>query len=386
MKSYIPLIIILVFAAGCTGLSGVFGGDILNIKQNIIQEGQKDIVVIKDEITIPKSPMLPDQSFVFSFLLENVDKTSNARNVVVELFNAPTVKNDDDQKGKSCNTGTGSTCKPDKCQRESGAELTARSFRPVEFVSRAMEALFGREGNYESLLPRHDKGCLMLPGEQRPINFYLKTPTEQEIVGIKTEPVLDYRVLYDFESNSLFVMPVIDMEEIIKSQRSNDKINLDIIKSHGSGPVKTDMELYGTKYMLSGQSATLIFKISNIGRGNVLNSQIEKKSFILKMPADIIGNAGKLVMPDGETFEPATEREKTGIRFKCGWKDAEIYCSNIEPIEMYKDQTRGSLRFEITKVANINQPFKSFEIKASVVKYTYELRGSQEITIKPFES
>src|SRR3989344_339641 len=190
MKSAYIAVLLLVFSAGCTGLSGVFGGDILNIKQNLIQEGQKDIVVIKDVSTIPKSPMLPEQSFVLTMLLENIDKTQDARNVVVDLFNAPTVKKDNEpNKGSVCNAGSGSICLPDKCSSE---------------------------------------GCLMLPGEQIPINFYLKTPTENEIVGIETKPSLDFRVTYDFESSSLYVMPSVNLDEIIKNQRSNDKVDVQV--------------------------------------------------------------------------------------------------------------------------------------------------------------
>ncbi|MBI2172857.1 MAG: hypothetical protein HYT73_01445 [Candidatus Aenigmarchaeota archaeon] len=345
MKSSYIAVLLLVFAAGCTGLSGVFGGDILNIKQNLIQEGQKDIVVIKDVSTIPKSPMLPEQSFVLTMLLENIDKTEDARNVVVDLFNAPTVKKDDEpNKGNVCNAGSGSVCIPDKCSSE---------------------------------------GCLMLPGEQIPINFYLKTPTEDEIVGIETKPSLDYRVTYDFESSSLYVMPSVNLDEIIKNQRSNDKVNVQVTKSYGTGPVRIDMELFGTPYILSGQSATFIFKITNTGRGNVIGSQIDAGNFEVSIPKSLIGS-GSLELPGGGAIEPGRYTQTTE-RFSCTDDTTYVTCTNTDAIQLYKDQTRGSLRFEVKGVADINQPFISYDIRASV-KYRYELRGTQEITVKPFES
>jgi hypothetical protein len=355
MKYAFLIIALVAFSAGCTGLSGVFGGDVLVIKQNLIQQGQKDIVVIKDEVTIPKSPMLPGSSFIFSFLLENVDKSNNAKNVMVELFNAPTVKNDienDQKRGQLCNTGEGDfVCRPDKLGKDDPCRTQNR--------------------------------CIMLPGEQMPINFYLKTPEKEEIVNIETKPTLDYRVLYDFESSSLYIMPSVDMDEIIKNQRSNDKVNIEITKSYGTGPVRIDMELFGTKYILSGQPATFIFKLTNDGRGNVVGSQIEKGNFAVSIPVSLFDpEDGKLILPDGQEYEP--DGQPTDGRFVCGTRDSYVVCENNDILQMYKDQTRGSLRFQITKTASLDQPFLSYELKSGV-RYKYELRGTQEITVKPFE-
>ncbi len=352
MKSAYIAVLLLVFTAGCTGLSGVFGGDILNIKQNLIQEGQKDIIVIKDVSTIPKSPMLPEQSFVLTMLLENVDKTEDATNVVVDLFNAPTVKSDkEESRGSVCNAGSGSVCLPDKCKSSENGKCIVET--------------------------------TMLPGEQIPVNFYLKTPTEDEIVGIETKPALDYRVTYDFESSSLYIMPSVNLDEIIKNQRSNDKVNVQVTKSYGTGPVRIDMDLFGTPYILSGQSATFIFKITNTGVGNVIGSQIDAGNFEVSIPKSLIGS-GSLMLPGGGVFESG-QYTQTTERFSCSGDETYVTCTNADAIQMYKDQTRGSLRFEVQGVADINQPFVSYDIRASV-KYRYELRGTQEITVKPFES
>ena len=340
------LMLLVVFAAGCTGLSGIFGGDVLNIKQNIIQDGQKDILVVKDVATIPKSPMLPEQSFIFSFLVENVDKAETAKNVVVDLFNAPTVKN---QKGDLCNTASGNGC--------------------VQENNECTET----------------KKCTILPGEQIPINFLLKTPEKEEIVNIETTPTLDYRVRYDFRSAALYVMPSVNYDEIRKNQKSSDKIDVQITKSYGTGPVRVDMELFGTPYILSGQPATFIFKITNAGSGNVVGSQIDANKLRVEFPFDMLDKDAVLKLPDGESIN--LENFKTNSeKFSCVTisPGSRIACSNTNPIQMYKDQTRGSLRFEITKTATLSQPFLSYDIRASV-DYTYELRGSKSITVKPFE-
>lgn len=328
MKKALLGILLVALATGCTGLSGVFGGDILKIKTNIIQEGQKDILVIKDAATIPKSPMLPDQEFVFSFLLENVDKKEHAELALVELFNAPTVKN----KGRElCNNVPAGNCVPDNCGPGKECET-------------------------------------VLPGEQIPVSFELITPTEDEIVKIKTTPTLDYRVKYGFTSSSLFIMPSVDMDEIRKRQISNDKISLEMTKSYGTGPVKVDMELFGTPYILSGHDATLIFRITNNGRGEVEGSVIPPYNFVAQIPYSLA--EGEVTVPDAK-------------RFSCTNTGVFIECANTEPIQLYKDQTRGSIMFKF-RTTDIDVPFLSYEIRASAA-YTYELRGTQEITVKPFE-
>lgn len=360
------LLLLVVFAAGCTGLSGIFGGDVLSIKQNIIQDGQKDILVVKDVATIPTSPMLPNQPFVFSFLVENVDNSEIARDVTIELFNAPTVKSD---AGQVCNTGSGSICKADKCWMVAQPQSAALQ-GPIVNV-------------YPGIQMSGDK-CTILPGEQVPINFYLRTPTEKEIVNIETKPTLDYRILYNFESTSLFVMPSVDFDEILKNQRSNDKVDVQVTKSYGTGPVRVEMELFGTLYILSGQSATLIFKVVNTGGGNVVGSQIKERKFVVEIPKDMVAPDGKIILPDGQTYSLGAGVSSPD-RFDCSATGTHYRCTNIKALDIYKDQTRGSLRFQITNTKSIAQPFLSYDIRAST-EYSYELRGTQEITVKPFES
>src|SRR3989338_6680794 len=144
---YVSLsIIAILLVSGCVQLSGIFGGDVLSISKKISEEGLKDVVVIKDATSISRSPALPDQPVLFTFILENVDKAESARSVYVELFNAPLFKAYDQNLGpKSPLCNQGSTCQP------------------------------------EGLTCSKTKPCEIFPGEQRSINFQLLTPAESEI-------------------------------------------------------------------------------------------------------------------------------------------------------------------------------------------------------------
>ena len=148
--------------------------------------------------------------------------------------------------------------------------------------------------------------------------------------------------------------------------------------------MRVDMELFGTPYILSDQAATFIFKVTNTGGGNVVGSQIGIGKFVVEIPKDMVAPNGKIILPDGQTYSPGASVSSPD-RFDCTASGTHYRCSNRKPLDIYKDQTRGSLRFEITKTAKIAQPFISYDIRAST-EYSYELRGTQEITVKPFES
>src|SRR5437667_78525 len=89
--------------AGCSNIQCVFGCDVVSVQTKTVENGVRDVIAIKDVQTIPKSPLLPDQGVLLSFIIENRDALRSA-DAYVDLFNAPTMKSPD---GKSCNSYTG---------------------------------------------------------------------------------------------------------------------------------------------------------------------------------------------------------------------------------------------------------------------------------------
>ncbi len=347
----------LILISGCVGIPDVFGRDVIAVQESTVKNGARDIIDLHDIMTIPKSPLLPDQQVIFSFIVANNDNLKRAH-MVVDLFNAPTMR--DITGARPCNLyvgGSGSTmatqryCLPDQCG-----------------------------------LPN---GCDVLPGEEKQVNFQLRTPGEAEIANIKTDTKLDFKVTYDFDGTLTYLIPAISTDEIIKRQRSGDKTTLFTSKSYSSGPVQVDMQIQGAPYMISDSNratdTVLLFSIKNVGSGDIANSQI---------------NSGDMTI----TFPPefAVDGARQSDKFQCGEFSEGTLCINIgkngedsgkrkdDPnnvgiIPLYKDESRSSLYFTVRLKQPLQEPFKTFRI-TSIVNYQYELRSSVGLTINPFQN
>ncbi|MFH0949298.1 MAG: hypothetical protein V1802_02315 [Candidatus Aenigmatarchaeota archaeon] len=332
MKLYYIILPLIVLVTACTGLPNIFGGDVLNINTIINQEGPKDSVVIKNVQTIPTSPMLPDRDIEFFFSIENKDDQKPAENVAVSLFDAPTFK---DREGTLCNSA-GSKCIPDIC--------------------------------YEGHV------CELPPGDEKVITYKLKAPSKTDIVDLETPTKLNFKVNYDYDTSLIFIVPVVDMEEVLARQRAGAKTTIDISKIHGSGPVKIDAEIVGAPYMLEGYTSVINFKIKKTGSeaGTIEGSVIPIGSMTIKIPKILNSkHSDKIFNNDYSTKIPfGGEAEQ----------DLDVW-TNQQPISLYKGETKTSLRFEVSPEP-ITVPFQSYDITATL-DYTYEVRGSESVKISP---
>lgn len=334
----------IILISGCVEFQNAFGQGALTVTRKITDEGARDVLVIKEAGSIPKSPLLPDKPVIFSFIVENADKAQKIGNLYVDLFNAPLFKAQDKSPCNSASTAR--LCQPQDC--------------------------------------KESKKCSLLSGEERVINFDLLSPTESEIARIKTDTELSYRVLYSFTGRLLYSIPVVNQEEIKTKQRQGQAVALSEQVFRSSGPVQIDVQLFGTPYLLSGFSGTFIFNIRNVGNGNIANSVIPKNKFFIDFPADILDSGTALVAPGEVEFKMVTNAFVPGSKFQCEPKPPVMRCSNSEPIELFRGETKNTLRFTVSKVANIKEPFRTFVIN-SWVDYDYELRRSLPVTIRPFE-
>jgi len=364
------LVLSVVFVSGCIDLGGIFGSNVINVQQTTIPNSERDPLIIKSATTLPTGLVLPDQDVKLITILQNKDNLKIAHNVFVDLFNPSIFK---------CIYPDGSFAGGRPCVTED-----------IKF-SRA---------NWNNLLP----------GEESQVIFNLKSPSENEIAGIKQTTTLDYKASYDFESSLSYVVPVVDVQEIISRQQANEKTTVQISKSHSTGPVQIDAELQGAQYILDGQKAVMLFKIKNVGSGTLKDSVIENtigleergasefwgdivkkvigflaaagsqesttneqriiKGFIIKFPDDF-----QLVnWPGKDTKDPL---------FACDTTTK--VCTNVKPIPIFKDESRVSMRFEVLSSLPDGTPFRSYSIVA-VTGYTYELRNSISITVNPFQN
>lgn len=350
INRYFLPILLLVFAAGCVNLPGLFPGqDVINANPTSTEEGFRDVLIIKDISTIPKSPILPDQDILFSFTIENRDKDKKAENVVVDLFDAPLFK-----KGAVlCNEQK--VCKPDRCGS--------------------------------------DSPCTILPGDQKQINFALKAPSKNELANLKSDIDLSFSVRYTFTGSTLFKTVIVNLEEIKARQRAGSAISLDIQEFFGSGPMKIDADLKGAPYILSPYSASITFTVKSLGdtsRGSLLNSRIPKSEtgkevFNITFPKELLN------LQPQSTASPTDINAKLDVPaeyFTCRERGTSIDCLNTqnEEISLFKGEST-QLLFRIKETPDLENypgkpPFKSFDIKAEL-NYVYEVRDSAKVVVTP---
>jgi hypothetical protein len=332
MKSLALLfLVIIVITSGCTYLDSFFGQDVIQVEETTLEEGVRDVIVINDATTIPKSPILPDQGVVLSFIIENKDERANAENVVAELFDAPLFKSSG---GALCNSAS-KPCQADRC---------SATDNPL---------------------------CTLLPGEQNMISFDLIAPSESDLVDLETEIDLNFRVSYDFTASLLYNSFIVSMEEVKARQRAGEAVNIDVIKTPGSGPVQIDVELLGAPYILDGYSGTFLFTVKKVStKGVVQNSKIGVNNMVIEFPNDIVGSGGTI---DG------------GSKFLCTPTGDVYRCTNAEEIELYSGEST-TYRIQVTKadLGGSGIPYKSFSIKA-YVDYDYEMRDSLKVKVKPYD-
>ncbi|HLD85553.1 MAG TPA: hypothetical protein VI968_03280 [archaeon] len=348
MKLHLALLLVpIIFIAGCAGIGDIFGGNIVTINTIDNVNGQRDILAIRSIETIPNSPVLPDFPVLLSFIVENQDKFSEAKDAKVDLFDAPIFRKDDPAK-PLCNSAPG-TCPPES--QQGVAWCTAP--------------------------------CNILPGEQKQVNFYLQAPSDTDIAGIRTTAAMNFKVSYDYNARLTYLIPIVNRQEILKRQISGEKLSVQESKSHSSGPIQVDASVFGPQYILGGQNAQIIFKLRNVGSGEVKNNKIDIGKMKISFPADIldVSKGGKITPPSDFTAVTATEFE------------------NSKPIEIFKDESRRSILFTLTGVNDLsanNEPFKTFEITASIggidpsgnilPGYTYEIKDSTSLDVNPFRN
>jgi hypothetical protein len=440
MKAWIVFVLItVVFLSGCTNILQ-FGQDVISVNVETSVEGERNVLVVNDKLTIPRSPVLTDQSVQFSFVLENKDAEKRANNFKVDLFDAPLMKSTD---GRLCNQPGFSACKAE-----------------------------GLTSN------------VILPGEQRQITFDLFSPSQGQIGGLKTDLKLNFLVKYDFEGSTTFTVPVVNVDEIKARQRAGDKIKVDVIKSIGSGPMQVDPELFGAQYILGGQSGTFFFVVKNKGIGNLEFSRIRPEGLCIYFPKEFLADDTVLVDPDGDQHKGPGASKVTGAvtgnvvggyidtaatanpitggavatssggissgtgtciclvtaqgslegkctsecgsfaeqtcniqdpnactaaaqtstsstakeLFVCISSDQasdvnchdtnnnelknKILCYNVDDVELFRDESRVSMRFSIHKIRPIAEPFRSMTVLTRI-EYTYEIRDSFDITVIP---
>ncbi|MBI2971281.1 MAG: hypothetical protein HYY37_02580 [Candidatus Aenigmarchaeota archaeon] len=404
------LLLAVIFIAGCS-IPDISGG-VIKVDEKKKEEGFKDVLVIKDIDTLPKSPVLPSETgrnvaVALNFVIENKDDRKSATNIQAEIFD------------------TGSFTVPTPSQT-------------ISFI---------------------------LPQEQRLIRFDMTSPSKDKIAGLKTQTNVNFRVLYNFSGSTLFNFAVVDLEEIKRLQREGQTVTVPYgIDPYGSGPIQVHIELLGTKYAVNGYPTMVMVKVFNKGdrtRGTIVGSEIKPHKLKVFFPAVLptITPPSIAAGPSKESYETAYGNvvsfsshcgshntgdtwgecynsnhavpcqsaglhcqahdelemlcEVTGSKvnriacsnsvtcggtrncggggggggtaaqlFACTGQAGGTECENTEPIPLFKGESPPLLFTTTDADLPAGTPYKTYAMTASV-SYQYELRGSKDIDIMP---
>lgn len=324
--------VLLAFLVALAGCSSLFpGGDVVKINPVTTTQGFKDVLVIHDIVTIPTSPVLPDADISLSFIIENKDTEKSATHVFAEIIDGSVFKSKD---GEPCNAAS-KPCQPrGECSKE----------RP----------------------------CSILPQGQEQIEFRIKAPSTKDIVGLKTETTIYFRVQYEFKGSTFFENVVVNMDEALARQRAGQPVSISKSSVIGSGPMQIEAESQGAQFIFAGRNGAVTFRIVSRGdssKGGILNSKIERHALTIHFPAGL----GTVAAPDSDA---------TGApKFSCVPDGDSIVCTNSEELNLYKGASIP-YAFRFIKVSEIAEPFRTFPITA-VILYEYEIRDSVKITVQP---
>ena len=201
--------------------------------------------------------------------------------------------------------------------------------------------------------------CSLMPLDQKIISFNLTAPKKEEIGNVEINPKVSFRVLYTLEGSTYYDVIGINLDELAKYQQAGKSLSLTRNKVITSGPIKIDAELINAEAVISGKTGKLRFVIKNTGTGSLLNNEIGKNDLKIDF-------AGLEVSHDMEDV------------FSC----SSSVCTNKEEIKLIGKES-PPLLFTIKMPSNI-EIWKTFTINAKI-NYTYEARGSKEISVIPAE-
>lgn len=232
MKKYAVFALALVIAcAGCVEISSFLGGGIqgISVTENTQKQGS-DILVIENIDTLPRSPVFAGQQFTFYFKIRNVDAVRTAKNVRVEIV--------DDS-----------------------------IFVPVAGLSECVS------------------GCEIPPMGEKVISADFHAPESGQIAYTQTTKRVSFRVLYDFNTTTLYDVVVIDRDEVLRQQQAGKSLAVNSNRIIGSGPVKIYPSLVGDNFVMESTSRNINFIIRNEGSGILENNAIGMKRMTITFPS-----------------------------------------------------------------------------------------------------
>ncbi len=346
-KTFLAVLPILAIVAvsGCIGQEFLGGTSAINPSRSTVSQGVNDIVAIENVRTLPVGTVLPDTTLrlFLSLVDKDTDPTRAVQNVVVELFDASVFRSPKDPK-PLCNAGR-DNCLPSIC---------AYSLEPK---------------------------CTLRAGETKAVEFTLLSPTTQQIANILTRSTLNFRANYDFTGSTNYDILVVRQDELLRLQQEGRTLSVSVQDTKGAGPLKIDVSLFTPYVVTSTQTpgdAFVVFKLRNAGTGFVKDNRITKMT--IDFPRELFGTVIFAEDDKDKRFACAEAAIDSLPIVRCEYNVANVPPAE-RPIELFRTES-DPIQFIIKRVPEVNVPHKSFTVNARV-DYTYELRGSVQVTVSP---
>jgi hypothetical protein len=325
-KIVLPIVLLISVAivAGCVGQGTIsipgFGSDVVTPSRTTTSTGVTEPIAIENVRTLPEATVMPSQPV--RLLMNIASKDTDPTKAIANVY----IDLFDAHVFKSandvlCNSQT-KPCQPNMCSSSSV--------------------------------------CTLYPSEIKPIEFSLKAPTVEEIANVITRATLNWLVRYDYATSTNYDVLVVSMEEILRLQQEGQTLAISVQDTRGPGPIKIGLSAEPT-FVFPGQDIYITLKLEDMGSGFPLGRNI---------------TAGKLRLE----FPPSLGQVSANPNdyFTC---DGQGICTNSKNIEFFRKETTPLL-FIVRTSELADAPHRAFTINA-FMSYTYELRGSTSLEIRP---
>ncbi|MEM7826727.1 MAG: hypothetical protein QXQ40_00705 [Candidatus Aenigmatarchaeota archaeon] len=230
--------------------------------------------------------------------------------------------------------------------------------RPIENIRVTLFDPSVFKGNLNPNQCGENNPCSLLPLDQKLISFNLTAPTQEEIASVEVTPKVNFKVTYAFNGTTAYDVVIVNIDELTKYQQAGKTLDLTRNKLIGSGPIKIDVELINADAVIAGRTGRIKVVVKNDGSGNLIENKISKNGLRIDFGSLQVSHSMKNL-------------------FNC----INNVCINIGDEIKIIGKESSPLLFNINAPANI-ELWRTLVIMAKV-DYTYELRGSKGITVKP---
>lgn len=330
------LIIIVIFTSGCA-VSGI------DYKESEDKE-IADVVTIEKIETFPVSPVFSGRDFKLYVTLKNNDKKKPVDYVLAEIYDA---------------------------------------------------SVFTINGESSKAVGS------MLPLGQVVVSFDLTAPDSERLANVETEGLVSVRVKYLFESDTTFDVIALNEDEITKHQQAGDSVKVLSSKLIGSGPIRIYPEMVGSdKNILIGTTkGSVAFTLKNEGTGFLEGGVIPTGFFSVEFPPElsissdysgsITGYSIATGMSTARTTTTKTTTTSTTIPIGVTTPTEEskiIFSQSGNTFTSTEKNIAVIGKESIPLIFYVSSPQVESQVTYTIhakVKYVYEIRKDEKITIKP---